>query len=403
MSGAVPKLRFPQFKEEWVARRVSEVGEVITGATPDTAREDFYGGTVPFYSPGDIPEVPAVIDAASKMLTDAGLNSVRRVPKGASLFVCIGSTIGKVAFAGAAGATNQQINSVVPSSANDPYFVFLTLQKVARRVRQFAGTQAVPIINKSEFSNEVVFSTTLPEQQKIASFLGAVDGKISGLRRKEAALVRFKAGLMQKLFSQKLRFTRDDGSAFPDWRSVSLNEVLFEHKEKSQGSEAVFSVSVHKGLVDQVEHLGRSFSATVTAHYNRVLPGDVVYTKSPTGDFPMGIIKQSSIKVPVIVSPLYGVFSPETRSLGTILNEYFNSPVNTSNYLSPLVQKGAKNTIAVTNSRFLEGRLTLPRDQEEQRKIADAVSAMDAKITAVRSQISKMETFKKGLLQQMFV
>ena len=265
------------------------------------------------------------------------------------------------------------------------------------------GGTNISNLSQAILSDFTISIPSLPEQQKIASFLGAVDGKISGLRRKEAALVRFKAGLVQKLFSQKLRFTRDDGSAFPDWRSVALNEVLFEHKERSQGSEAVFSVSVHKGLVDQVEHLGRSFSAADTTHYNRVLPGDVVYTKSPTGDFPMGIIKQSSIKVPVIVSPLYGVFTPETRSLGTILNEYFNSPVNTSNYLSPLVQKGAKNTIAVTNSRFLEGRLTLPRDQEEQRKIADVLSAMDAKITAVRSQISKMETFKKGLLQQMFV
>lgn len=244
---------------------------------------------------------------------------------------------------------------------------------------------------------------TLPEQEKIAGFLGAVDGKISGLRRKEEGLNRFKAGLMQKLFSQELRFTRDDGSDFPDWQETRLSAVLLEHKGRSDGSEPVFSVSVHKGLVDQIEHLGRSFSAADTSHYNQVLPGDVVYTKSPTGDFAMGVIKQSKIDFPVIVSPLYGVFTPETPWLGRILDEYFASPVNTSNYLAPLVQKGAKNTIAVTNSRFLEGTLTLPRSPDEQRKIAEALSALDGKIAGVRDQIAGLETFKKGLLQQMFV
>jgi len=73
---------------------------------------------------------------------------------------------------------------------------------------------------------------SLPEQQKIAAFLGAVDGKIAALRRQEAGLARFKAGLMQQLFSQKLRFTRDDGSAFPDWEEKRLGEIATFAKGK---------------------------------------------------------------------------------------------------------------------------------------------------------------------------
>jgi type I restriction enzyme S subunit len=74
-----------------------------------------------------------------------------------------------------------------------------------------------------------------------------------------------------------------------------------------------------------------------------------------------------------------------------------------SNYLSPIVQKGAKNTINVTNSGFLSNKLTLPVDHEEQAKIAEVLSAMDTKIAAVGDQVARMEAFKKGLLQQMFV
>jgi len=208
---------------------------------------------------------------------------------------------------------------------------------------------------------------------------------------------------MQKIFSQEIRFKQDDGSDFPDWEEVALGDVLHEHKEKSTGQEPVFSVSVSKGLVNQIEHLGRSFSAADTGHYNKAKPNDVIYTKSPTGNFPLGIIKQSTVDFDVIVSPLYGVFTPETPALGFILNVYFESAINVSNYLSPLVQKGAKNTIACTNKRFLEGRLRLPRSHTEQRKISDILSFIQKKISVTSSQIDQMETFKKGLLQQMFV
>ncbi len=131
------------------------------------------------------------------------------------------------------------------------------------------------------------------------------------------------------------------------WAERKLSDVLFEHKKKSTGKEEVCSVSVHKGVINQVEYLGRTFAANNTENYKRVLPGDVIYTKSPTGNFPFGIIKQSKVSEPVIVSPLYGVFKPETTELGLILDAYFEFPERTIDYLSSIVQKGAKNTINI--------------------------------------------------------
>ena len=171
---------------------------------------------------------------------------------------------------------------------------------------------------------------------------------------------------------------------------------------KATGTEEVFSVSVHKGLINQIEHLGRSFSASSTEHYNRVLPGDIVYTKSPTGDFPLGIIKQSKLDFPVIVSPLYGVFSPETIALGTMLDAYFESSANAKFYLEPLVQKGAKNTINVNNSKFLSGALILPLNKNEQQKIADCLSSIDKVITAQTQKLGALKAYKKGLMQKLF-
>jgi type I restriction enzyme S subunit len=186
------------------------------------------------------------------------------------------------------------------------------------------------------------------------------------------------------------------------WAERKLSSVLFEHKEKSTGKEEVYSVSVHKGVINQIEHLGRNYAASNTENYKRVLPGDIIYTKSPTGSFPFGIIKQSKVSKPVIVSPLYGVFTPETVSMGVILDAYFEYPERTVNYLSSIIQKGAKNTINIHNDNFLSKSLALPIDLKEQQKIASCLSSLDEHITAHNQKLDLLKDHKKGLMQNLF-
>lgn len=187
-----------------------------------------------------------------------------------------------------------------------------------------------------------------------------------------------------------------------DWNLFILSSILFEHGMKSSGAEEVFSVSVHKGLVNQIEHLGRSFSAANTDHYNLVLPGDIVYTKSPTGEFPYGIIKQSRLDKNVIVSPLYGVFTPKTFAIGNILDIYFSSPANTNNYLAPIIQKGAKNTININNETFLSKGVWLPENEDEQEKLAEFLTSLDDVISSENQKIEALKAHKRGLMQQLF-
>ena len=122
----------------------------------------------------------------------------------------------------------------------------------------------------------------LPEQRRIVAVLESWDQAIEGLEQLREAHVKRRSAFRTNLLSGRWRIKGYSGK----WRDIALHEVLHEHGMLSAGSEPVFSVSVHKGLVNQMAHLGRSFAAKQTAHYNRVLPGDVVYTKSPTGEFP---------------------------------------------------------------------------------------------------------------------
>lgn len=181
-----------------------------------------------------------------------------------------------------------------------------------------------------------------------------------------------------------------------------LSELLTERREKNRDLYPVHSVSVSEGIINQVDYLGRSFAANDISNYNVVYCGDIVYTKSPTGDFPYGIVKMSSINTKVSVSPLYGVYSTCSESVGIYLHNYFCNPLNAKNYLHKLIQKGAKNTINITNRRFLENEISLP-NENLLKKYSHFICIFDLKISSEQKILLLLQKQKKYLLQQMFI
>lgn len=196
----------------------------------------------------------------------------------------------------------------------------------------------------------------------------------------------------------KLRFP---GFSAP-WAYEPLAKFLKEHKLKNTAGRDVFSVSMEYGIVNQIELLGRSFAAADTSHYTIGRRYDVVYTKSPLKAFPFGIVKQCKFDGEVALSPLYGVFSPPNPHVGLMIEAYFESPNRAKKFLSPLCQKGAKNTLQITNTTFLSGRLPLPAEPAEQQKIAECLSSVDELISAQARKVDELKTHKKGLMQQLF-
>lgn len=196
----------------------------------------------------------------------------------------------------------------------------------------------------------------------------------------------------------KLRFPEFDTS----WTHEPLSTVLKEYKIKNTAGRDVFSVSMERGVVNQIAHLGRSFAASDTAHYTVGRRFDVVYTKSPLKAFPFGVVKQCKFKGEVALSPLYGVFTPLNPHIGLMVEAYFESPNRSKAFLSPLCQKGAKNTLQITNNTFLSGRLPLPKQPAEQQKIAECLTTLDELISAQSQKLDALKTHKKGLMQQLF-
>jgi type I restriction enzyme S subunit len=187
-----------------------------------------------------------------------------------------------------------------------------------------------------------------------------------------------------------------------EWARMPLSWALKEHGLKSDGRSEVHSVSLAKGILPQIEHLGRSFAASNTSHYSLVRPFDVVYTRSPLARYKLGIVKQHKGAKNALVSPLYGVFTPKSRHLGQLIEAYFDSPSRSMAFLDPLAQKGAKNTIQLSNERFLSGALFLPGDENEQQKIADCLGALDDLIAAEGRSLEALRQHKQGLMQRLF-
>lgn len=196
-----PRLRFPEFQNagDWEEQSVEDFGRVVTGSTPSTAQPAFYGGGIPFVSPADISHL-RFVDETKTTLTAEGFAETRHIRAGSTLFVCIGSTIGKVAQNIRDCATNQQINAVVPSPTHSDSFVYFALSFASERIALLAGKQAVPIINKSLFSSVRLLAPKLAEQQRIADCLSSLDALITAATQELDSLKTHKQGLMQQLF-----------------------------------------------------------------------------------------------------------------------------------------------------------------------------------------------------------
>lgn len=287
---------------------------------------------------------------------------------------------------------------ITPDVNTIPEFINLFLDNGALKRQLVKENQGSNInnLNQDILRKIIILLPPIKEQQKIGAILTVQDKIIELKESLLTAKQRQKKFLMQQLLTGKKRLP---GFSDP-WKKIKLSQILTERTEKNEKQQLrICSVAVQKGVVDQVEHLGRSYAAADTSSYGVAYYGDIVYTKSPTGDFPYGIIKQSQLNEKVAVSPLYGIYRPISFEMGYLLHTYFAYAVNAKNYLLPVVQKGAKNTINITNSGFISNSLYLPMDPKEQSTLAEVFIVADKEIRLLQQSIEQEKQKKKALMQ----
>ena len=263
---------------------------------------------------------------------------------------------------------------------------YLQTQHIVNEVNKYVrkGTLSnLPLSDISKFSFTV---PALEEQTKIATFLSAVDEKISQLTQKHELLSQYKQGMMQKLFSQQLRFKADDGSEFGEWENSYIgNECKITTGNKdtqNKVDDGLYPFFVRSQTVEKINSYSMDCEAILTSG-DGVGVGKNYHYMNGKFDFHQRV---------------YCLYEFSERLIGRYLYIYF------SNYFYDRVKRlSAKNSVdSVRMDMISKMEIKLPC-LEEQTKIANFLSAIDQKIEVVAQQIEQAKTWKTGLLQQMFV
>ena len=278
-----------------------------------------------------------------------------------------------------------------------------TRAKISARATGTSGS--MKNVTKSDIFSLPVNVPKENEQIKIAKFLGAVDEKIRLLEVRHEKLTLYKKAMMQKIFSQTIRFKQDDGGDFPEWEVKKLGQIFDRVTRKNtENNKNVLTISSQLGLINQIEYFNKSVSAKDVTGYFLVENGEFAYNKSYSKGYPMGAIKRLNRYDKGVVSTLYICFRTKNEISGRFYEQFFEGG-GLIKELHKIAQEGARNhgLLNLSVVEFFKD-VDIPwMHLEEQQKIADFLSAIDDKIEAVSAQITQMQSFKKGLLQQMFV
>ncbi|MEQ1130256.1 restriction endonuclease subunit S [Acinetobacter johnsonii] len=290
----------------------------------------------------------------------------------------------------------EQINSIFLNYG-------LKTSKVRKQLIQGGKTATMTTIGQKEIASTKIDVPFLQEQTKIASFLSAIDEKISQLTQKHQLLSQYKQGMMQKLFSQQIRFKADDGSEFEGWEETIFEKIGVFLKGKGISKADV----VPDGKIPCIRYgelytyygevISKIISSTNIEAKNLVLSkaNDILIPAS--GETQIDIATASCVLQDNIA------LSGDLNIFRTKENGIFLSYLIRSKLKMQIAQLAQGNSVVHLYASQLKGvSFSLPC-LEEQTKIANFLSAIDQKIEVAAQQIEQAKQWKKGLLQQMFV
>ena len=172
--------------------------------------------------------------------------------------------------------------------------------------------------------------------------------------------------------------------------------------DNKYGKDDVLSVSDDFGVMNQIKLLGRSYAGKTVSNYGVLEHGQLVYTKSPLKSKPYGIVKENTGETG-IVSVLYAIYTAKENTWIPYIHYYFDPAWRLNAYLRPLINKGAKNTMNISDETALTGFIMIPKDIKEQQRIASYFKSLDKQISLQEQRLEKLKQIKAACLDKMFV
>ncbi len=383
-----PQLRFPEFEGDWQRKKLGEVAELTSSKR--VYANDYVANGIPFYRGKEITELKEnKIPSDILYISNAAYEEFKKtfgVPQINDLLITAVGTLGNILtiknnkpfyFKDGNLIWLKKVNQNSEFLETVLYFNFKDIEKSAIGSSQKALTMVE--LRKLSFS-----FPTLPEQTKIASFLTTVDEKLQALKKKKSLLEEYKKGVMQKLFSQELRFKDENGEDFPEWEMKKLGEVL-EYEQPT--NYLVSSTEYEDKFETPVVTAGKTFILGYTDETNGIFKENlpvIIFDDFTTAtqfvDFPFKA-KSSAMKI---------LKAKENTNIKFIYEAMQMIDYETGGHGRHWISVYAIMDILIP---------TLP----EQTKIANFLSSIDEKINRTETQIQQTQQYKKGLLQKMFV
>lgn len=289
---------------------------------------------------------------------------------------------------------------VLPSS--DDYFIYS--QTLTDRYWKWVKTASMrsgqPGINANEYASYSFAVPSLPEQRKIADFLSAVDAVIAAQQAEVDAWEQRKKGVMQKLFSQEVRFKADDGSDFPEWEEKKLGDVCtqlnmtIDPQANGDDEFVEYSMPAYDNQRTAKVVLGRDMSSA-----RKIMPTPcVLINKLNVRKKRVWVIEQPESNA--VCSTEFVPLTSKTSDLRFL--GYLTMTDGFTNYLLNCSSGSSNSQKRVAPNDLLNYVVKFP-SPPEQSKIADCLSSIDDVIAKAKAELAKWQELKKGLLQQMFV
>lgn len=394
-----PKLRFSGYTDDWEQRKFGELADIVGGGTPSTGVSDYWDGDIDWYAPAEIAE-QIYLTSSQRKITEEGYNhsSAKMLPVGTVLFTSRAG-IGKTAILTQKGCTNQGFQSIVPHKSElDSYFIFSRTEELKQYGETVgAGSTFVEVSGKQMANMELMMPKTMAEQKTIGQYFANLDNLITLHQRKLEKLQNMKKSCLQKMFPRdgatvpEIRFSEFQG----DWEERTLGSC-FEERLESLPDGELLSVTIGSGIKKFSELDRHDNSNTDKSKYKRVCIGDIAYNS-------MRMWQGASGRSPYegIVSPAYTVVKP----IGDIDTQFFAYMFKKKEiiHLFEINSQGlTSDTWNLKYPAFSKIVVRVPRNVEEQSRIARFLLELDELISCTEQEIEITKRMKKGCLQKMF-
>ena len=396
----VPNLRFPNFKDEWSHKQFSTIFEELKTRTNDTVNYPLYSLTI---EEGVVPKTERY---EREFLVKKDDENFKVVEKDNFVYNPMNLRFGALAcYKGEKAVSVSGYYNIFRVIDGSPVSFWDNYLKTNRMMYLYNTIATGSLIEKRRvhFSQFIDLKLPIPsieEQEKIASFLSLIDKKIELQTEKVEELKNYKKGIMQKIFSQELRFKDENGNEYPEWEEVNLRKILKEVSEKTTviNQYEVIS-STNNGLYLQKDYFNREIASKDNIGYKILKRNQVVL--SPQNLW-MGNINLNSKYDIGMVSPSYKIFDIKSEFDSSYIGFILRTDRAFYEYKQASEQGASIVRRNLNMDLFYDISFKLPC-KVEQYKISKFINKIDCKIEQEMEKLDSLNQYKKGLLQQMFI